>query len=66
MPNNATYTTGRKDEFRRMNQDGDVENWWRIYATTTRGTRFNIEVRDKDLAQAPAMLAAKAKEVDSI
>lgn len=66
MPPNADYTTERKEEFRKMTRSGEVENWVRVYATSKGGTYFHIEVRDADLATAPQLLAAKARQLDSI
>ncbi len=64
-PDNS-YTIGRKEEFRKMALSGEVGTWWRIYATTKAGTYFHIEVKDEDLATVPQLLAAKAKQLDSI
>ncbi len=66
MPGNAGYTIGRKEEFRKMVQTGDVETWWRIYATTPKGTYFHVELPDRDLAQAPQLLENKARQLDAI
>ena len=66
MPQDTSYTTGRKEPVRRMTTAGEVEDWWRIHATSKGGTPFWIMVRDADLAQAPAMMAAKAKQLDGI
>ncbi len=66
MANDPSYTIGRKEEFRKMDLSNEVLTWYRIYATSKGGTYFHIEVKESDLGTAPALLAAKAKQLDSI
>jgi len=66
MPIDPTYTVGRKEPQRRMTTQGEVEDWWRIHATTRGGTPYWVVLRDADLATAPALLAAKARQLDAI
>lgn len=66
MSNGETYTTESKDEITRMTKAGEVEISFRIYATSKGGTRFHVEIGEDQLDQAPAILAARAKELDSI
>ncbi len=66
MPNDPSYTIGRKEEFRKMDLSNEVLTWYRIYATSKGGTYFHIEVKETDLDKAPGMLSAKAKQLDAI
>lgn len=66
MSNSGGYTVDRKRENRRLNQAGDVEVTYSIYATTTGGTYFHVEVPEGELDQASERLAARARELDSI
>ncbi len=66
MPSTDPYTTERKEEFRRLAKGGEVETWYRIYATSKGGTYYHIEIPEAQLDKAPQLLAAKAKQLDSI
>ena len=64
MPDN--YKTESKDEYRKVNAAGEVETWYRIFATSKRGTRFHIDVMEDNLDQSDKLLAARALKLDSI
>ena len=66
MNTQAAYTVEKKDEIRKLNKAGEIETWYRIFATSKGGTYFHIEVKEDNLAQAPALLAKRAQEIDSI
>lgn len=66
MSNIAVYKVDRKEEFRVITKAGDVQMWYRIWATSKGGTYFHIEVQDTALDKADELLAARAKQLDAI
>lgn len=60
------YTTQKKEEIRLLDQAGNVVTVYRIWATTPKGTYFHVDVPEKELAKAGAMLTARASELDAI
>ncbi len=66
MTKGTDYTVEKKQEVPRLVQGGEVETWWRIYATSKGGTYFHIDVSDKLLSKADELLTAKAKALDAI
>lgn len=67
MPNDKAYTVNDKIELTQINkQTGEVYTAWRIWATSRGGTYYHIDVPAAELEQAPALLQAKAKELDAI
>jgi len=66
MSGKGNYTVDKKDEIRKLDKAGKVETWYRIYATTTGGTYFHVEVHEDNLASADQVLAARAEQLDSI
>lgn len=65
MAGNAAYTVDHKEEsFEYINKK--LVTSWRIWAISTGGTRFHIDVLDSDLDKAPLRLTAKAQELDAI
>ena len=66
MSNGQNYKTESKEQIRRLDKAGEVQIYWRIYATTRKETYFFIEVREDELDKAPELLEAKAKKLDSI
>lgn len=62
-----TYTVEEpKEEIRKLTKAGEVETWYRIWATSKGGTRFHVDVSETQLSQAPHLLATRAKEIDAI
>ena len=66
MPEVKLYKVEKKEEFRRLTKDGEVETWYRIWATSKGGTYFHIEVAESDLGKSDEILTKRAKELDSI
>ena len=66
MPKGADYTVDSKEEIRKLSKGGEVETWFRIWATSKGGTYFHVDVPEVQLAQADKILTAKAKELDAI
>jgi len=66
MTPKTDYTVESKEEVRRLGRAGDVETWYRIWATSKGGTRYHVEVREDELANADAVLTLRAKELDAI
>ncbi len=66
MTKGTDYTVDKKQEVPKLVQGGEVETWWRIYATSKGGTYFHIDVSDKLLLKADELLTAKAKALDAI
>ena len=60
------YTVDSKEEIRKLSKAGEVETWYRIYATSKGGTYFHVEVKETDLDKADAVLTARAKQLDAI
>lgn len=66
MSDKALYTVDKKDEIRRLDKGGAVETWYRIYATSLKGTYFHVEVHEDNLASADLVLTDRARQLDSI
>lgn len=61
------YTVESKEEIRRLSKKtGEVETWYRIWATSKGGTYFHLDVEEAHLDQAEALLTKRAKELDAI
>lgn len=58
--------TEPKEEIRKLSPAGEVETWYRIWATSKGGTRFHVDVAEDMLAKAPQILSKRAKELDAI
>ncbi|GAI79069.1 hypothetical protein ES708_09262 [subsurface metagenome] len=66
MGKGTDYTVDSKEELRKLSKAGEVETWYRIYATSKGGTYFHVDVREEELDKADALLTARAKELDAI
>lgn len=66
MPEKTDYTTESKEEIRRLSKAGEVETWYRIWATSKKGSYFHVDVPEKQLGHADAYLTARARELDNI
>ena len=60
------YTVESKSEFRRVSPAGEVETWYRIFATSKGGTYYHVEVTEDQLERADELLTARAKQLDAI
>ena len=66
MGKSNEYKVEKKEEFRQVTKEGEVEVWFRIWATSKGGTYFHIEVREDELDKADELLAARARKLDAI
>lgn len=66
MGKGVDYTVDRKEEISRLSKAGEVETWYRIWATSKKGTYFHVDVPESQLDKADEYLTAKAKELDAI
>lgn len=66
MSDNEAYIVEKKDEIRKLGKGGTVETWYRIYATSAKGTYYHVEVHEDNLDNADQVLAARALQLDSI
>lgn len=66
MPGEKNYTVESKEEIRKLTKAGEVETWFRIYATSKGGTYFHVDIPEEQLDKADTLLAARAKQLDAI
>jgi len=66
MAPNKNYTVDKKDEIRTIGKGAEVLTVYRIYATSTKGTYFHVDVPETELANADKFLSARASALDSI
>jgi len=66
MSNGQAYKVESKEEIRKLSKAGEVETWYRIYATSKGGTYFHVDIPEDQLDKANEVLTARAKELDSI
>ena len=66
MAKGDSYTTESKEEFSKLSKAGEIETWFRIYATSKGGTRFHVEISEDQLDQADEVLTARANKLDAI
>lgn len=66
MVKSTDYTVDSKEEIRRIGKAGEVETWFRIFATTKGGTYFHVDVAEGKLDEADKILTARAKQLDAI
>jgi len=66
MPDSKFYTVESKEEIRKLSKAGEVETWYRIWATSKKGTYFHVDIGEKELGKADEILSQKAKELDAI
>lgn len=60
------YTVETKEEIRKLNKAGEPEVYYRIWATSKKGTYFHVDVQEEELDTAPEVLSKRAKELDAI
>lgn len=66
MVEKPLFTVSSKEEMRRLNQAGEPVTYFRIWATTRKGTYFHIDVPEGDLNKAQEALTARATQLDAI
>ena len=66
MVKGTDYTIEDKEEIRRLSKAGEVETWYRIWATSKGGTYFHVDVKEDQLDTADEPLTARAKALDAI
>jgi len=66
MGKGTDYKTDKKEEYRLLTKEGDVETWYRIFATSKGGAYFHVEVREDQLDKAEEVLTARARKLDAI
>jgi len=66
MLEHNAYTTEKKEEVQKLARDGEVQTYFRIWATSRGGTYFHVDIPEDELAKADQVLAARAKQLDGI
>jgi len=66
MAGNKNYAVQKKQEISKLNQAGELETWYRIYAVSNSGSYFHIEVPERNLSQASELLTERANILDAI
>jgi len=60
------YKVEKKEEFRQVTPEHEVETWYRIWATSKGGTYFHVDIREDEFDKADTLLTARAKALDTI
>lgn len=66
MSNGKGYKVDSKEEVRTLDKAGNVTTSIRIWATSSGGTYFHVDVPEAELDKAPAVLQARAEQLDAI
>lgn len=66
MGSTAAYTVEKKEEIRKLSKAGEVLTYYRIWATSKKGTYFHVDVPEAELGSSEATLTKKAQELDAI
>ena len=66
MAKDTDYKVESKEEIRKLSKAGEVETWFRVYATSKGGTYFHIDIPENQLAESDKFLTARAKQLDAI
>ena len=66
MAKDTDYTVEEKEEIRKLGKGGEVDVYFRIWATTKKGTYFHVDVHEDALDKADEVLTDRAKQLDSI
>jgi hypothetical protein len=66
IPKSQDYTVDRIEETRRISPHGEVLTYYRIWATSKKGTLFHIEVAENEMEKAPGQLQKRAQMLDSL
>lgn len=62
----ANYTTDRKEEFLDYTDKDKLVTVYRIYATSTGGAKFHVDVAESKLGEADKLLSERARILDEI
>ena len=66
MAKGTDYTVESKEEIRKISKAGEVETWYRIWATSKGGAYFHVDIRSDQLAKAEDVLTRQAHVLDAI
>ena len=66
MAKDTDYKVESKEEIRKLSKAGEVEVWYRIWATSKGGTYFHVDIRSDQLAKADDILTRQAHILDAI
>jgi len=66
MNDRSSYTVEKKEETQKLGRGGEVQTYFRIWATSRGGTYFHIDVLEDQLEKASELLEAQAKKLDAI
>ncbi|KKK67094.1 hypothetical protein LCGC14_2957520 [marine sediment metagenome] len=66
MSKGTDYKVEKKDEVRKLSKGGELETWFRIFATSKGGTYFHVDIIEDQLDNADAILTTRAKKLDAI
>lgn len=66
MDKGKDYKVESKEELRKLSKAGEVETWYRIWATSKSGSYFHVDIPEDQLAKADELLTARAKQLDAI
>lgn len=66
MASKELYTTEKKEEVQKLSRGGEVDTYYRIWATSQGGTYFHVDVPEEELPKADEKLTARARELDAI
>ena len=66
MSPSNNYTVDSKEEIRVLDKAGNVTTSIRIWATSSGGTYYHVDVPEDELDKAPAILQARADKLDAI
>ena len=62
----GNYTVESKEEIRKLSPGGEIETWFRVWATTKKGTYFHMDIPEKDVGtdEETTLLSARAQAID--
>ncbi len=66
MAKGTDYAVESKEEIRKLSKAGEVEVWYRIWATSKGGTYFHMDIRSDQLAKSDDILTRHAHTLDAI
>ena len=66
MAKGTDYKVESKEEIRKLSKAGEVETWFRIYATSKGDTYYHVDIPEAELGKADEYLTARAKQLDAI
>lgn len=66
MSNTELYKVESKEEIRRLGKGDEPETWFRIWATTKKGTYFHVDIKEDEFDKAHDLLQKRAQQLDAI